>query len=182
MQNLFRGIERGVQWEKEAKSKKIELFLRTYEQIYGNYYLMSDPRLEAQLTEHIILLNNAIKIRNDLEIHIIQYELDDSKKFELALYNSITDLLKGLKKEFRANLFVATISLALGILIGLLATSLSDSNQQFSSVMIIAVWVFIWYSVEKSIFDNVALQIKKRRLKKIIRARIYFVEAVQNEG
>lgn len=80
-----------------------------------------------------------------------------------------------MKKEIRANKLVALISLLVGILVGIIATKVAINNEQLSSVVLIAFWVFIWYSVETYIFDNFKLKLKIRRYRQIMNVDIVFL-------
>lgn len=80
-----------------------------------------------------------------------------------------------MKKEIRANKLVALISLLVGILVGIIATKVAINNEQLSSVILIAFWVFIWYSVETYIFDNFKSKLKIRRYRQIMNADIVFL-------
>lgn len=160
--------------KKFFKKKIIKLYIHSYENLYGNYYMPGNAHLDSNLLKHISLLASDTKLTEKVEIHIWGKEESDDEKFTTALTNSLTDLIKDVNKEMRGNTVVAIISLFIGILVGLISSRLSVANEQVSSVVLIAFWVFIWYSVETYIFDNFRLKLQVRRYQQIMNATIKF--------
>ncbi|WP_317913403.1 hypothetical protein [Carnobacterium maltaromaticum] len=155
-------------------NKKIEIYIHSFEYLYGNYYMPENAHLDNSLLNHLVLLASDTKITEKLDIYIWQKDKIDSIKFQTALKNSFSDTIEGVKKEIRANELVALISLLVGILVGIIATRVAINNEQLSSVVLIAFWVFIWYSIETYIFDNFKLKLKIRRYRQIMNADIIF--------
>lgn len=164
----------------KVADKKIDIYIHSFEHLYGNYYMPENAHLDNFLLDHLVLLASDTKITEKLEICIWQKNETDSMKFQTALQNSFSDTIEGVKKEIRANKLVALISLLVGILVGLLATKVAINNEQLSSVVLIAFWVFVWYSVETYIFDNFKLKLKIRRYRQLMNAAITFL-TINNE-
>lgn len=156
------------------KKKVIDIYIHSYAHIYGNYYMPGDPHLDTHLLSHLLLLASETKMTGKLEIRVWQKEAGDHKKFTTALKNTLNDTINGVEKEVRVNSTVALISLIAGIVVGVLATNMAVSNEQLSSVILIAFWVFIWYSVETYVFDNFKLRMEIRRYQQLIDADINF--------
>lgn len=159
-----------------ANKKKVEIYIHSLEYLYGNYYMPENAHLDNSLLNHLVLLASDTKIAEKLDIYIWQKDKIDSIKFQTALRNSFSDTIADVKKEIRANNLVALVSLVVGILVGIKATKVAINNEQLSSVVLIAFWVFIWYSVETYIFDNFKLKLKIRRYRQIMNADLVFLK------
>lgn len=133
-----------------------------------------NAHLDTHLLSHLILLASETKMTGKLEIRVWQKEDGDQEKFTSALKNTLMDTINGVKKEVRVNTTVAMISLFAGIVVGLLATRVAVNNEQLSSVVLIAFWVFIWYSVETYIFDNFKLKLQIKRYEQLMGAEVNF--------
>lgn len=152
----------------------IQINLRSYEQVYGNYYMDNNPHLDMRLVEHLLLCASSTRGASRLTIQVWQKPNEETEKFKLALKNTLKDILDGKNKEFKTNILIAAMSIAAGACIGTLGSMIAGNNEQLSSIVVIAFWVFIWYAVETAIFDNVKLKLEQRRISQIIKADIDF--------
>lgn len=161
---------------KPENSGRIEINMQAYEQIYGNYYMPGNPHLDNRLSEYILLQTNSKNKKDDLEICVWHGGRCEEGKFELALKNTFSDTIAGVEKEIHSNTIVALVSMLVGIVVGLGANLIFMEKPQILYVVVIAFWVFIWYSVETYFFDNMKLRLKIMRYRQIMNAKIRYEE------
>ncbi|CAD5900134.1 conserved hypothetical protein [Carnobacterium maltaromaticum] len=155
-------------------SKKIDIYMQSSQKTYGNYYMPGNAHLDTELVQHLVLLASDKKIEEKLELAIWKNEVGDNEKFITALKNTFTDMIGEVNNEIRINIKISVISMLAGVIIGIVSNMLAIDNEQLSSIILIAVWVFIWYSVETYVFDNMKLRLKIKRYRQIMNGTIQF--------
>ena len=159
-------------------TKRKSLSFNLYsDDVYCSYGTDNGPLLNDEIAQTIESHANNHKIKTDLEITFNTYEESpiDQNEFLQAYSNTYNSKNIEKKHELSRCLITGSILMTIGIILLIIYVSMENKVPYFwFELFCLLAWVFGWGGVEVLTIEMVQILIEIRKIKRLIKAHIYF--------
>ena len=165
---------------KEKKVDKIKINIYE-EEVYAEYGVDDKEMFEDSLIDTVEKLANSKSLRTDISLQFVcepGIEVEQ-ERFKKAFQNTGINKLETKKRELGRCFITGTIIgiIAIALLLGYTFLHPYIENHIFwNELCDVAVWVFMWATVEIFTIEAIQILIEMAKIKRILRAKIDFTK------
>ena len=141
--------------------------------IFSDYNYDSNEVLNSNLEEFLVEKVKNIPPKVNLRVKIFTDDCVDENEVKVAYKNKFKGDFEELEQELKRNMLFALTMLILGVLfMGFLILEMYFLNNYIlSTILEIAVWVFVWEAVDSFFLERSSIRRKRYQM-----ARLYYAE------